>query len=254
MYENRELQEQARDQGGGATPRTVGGITPRSTSGVLLTPRGGVVTPHQQRRLSDIMAAAGMGARDGETVVSDVGVGEGYADFFAESIRAEDEALDAIEQAARSSSSRAESLYSTMQLQAAGLEEENEALAEKMEEMEREQNTLNTSLQEMTDKCLGLQRENSCLRDANRGLQELNHALEHDMHRENDDLKAEIALLQATSKAQRQELEMERTKMNQKMQQEKREALEEMQLSKSQVEKEIPKSQCILTEGCLTYQ
>jgi predicted RNase H-like nuclease (RuvC/YqgF family) len=182
------------------------------------------------------MVAAGIAARDGETVVSDVGAGEGYADFFAESLRAEDEALDAIEQAARSSSSRAESLYSTLQLQAAGLEEENEALAEKIAEMEREQHTFYSSLQEITDTCLGLERETAQLRDSNRGLQELNHALEHDMRRENDDLKAAIALLQATSKAQRQELEMERTKMNQKLQQEKRDALEEVQLSKSQVE------------------
>jgi len=210
----RELQEQGRDTGGGVP-------TPRGGSRSMVTPR--------RKRLSEMMVSAGVDARDDVMVESDIGAGQGFVDYFATSLRNEDAALRAIEDAATFNVSRADSIYSMVQLQAAGLQEDNEALSEKVSELQQDSELLRSDLQKMVQKSLALVQENSELRAANRGLENMANTLQMEMCRKGGGPIFELDLLQATTNAHKQELEMELTKMGQRLHQGKREAQESVQ-------------------------
>jgi len=213
----RELQEQGRDTGGGVP-------TPRGGSRSMATPR--------RKRLSEMMVSAGVDARDDVMVESDIGAGQGFVDYFATSLRNEDAALRAIEDAATSNVSRTDSIYSTVQLQAAGLQEDNKALSEKVSELQQDSELLRSDLHKMVQKSLALVQENSELRAANRGLENLANTLQMQMCRKGEGLMFELDLLKATTNAHKQELEMELTKMGQRLHQGKREVQESVQQQK----------------------
>jgi len=135
----RELQEQGRDHGSPIpTPRTVGAATPRSTTGGA------------NQRLSELLATAGVDVRDGEMVACDIGAGSGFVEFFEQTLRMEDQTLRDLESGAVTSAARAarDSLYSTVQIEAAGLQEDNDALTEKVAELQQSNDSLRARVQQ----------------------------------------------------------------------------------------------------------
>ena len=205
-HECRELQEQGRDHGPIPTPRKVGARTPRSTPGGA------------NKRL-ELLSTAGVDVRDGEMVAWDIGTGSGFVEFFEQTLHMEDQTLHDIESSAVTFAARGarDSLYSTVQIEAAGLQEDNDALTEKVAEVQQSNDSLRARLLQSEERNLEIERENARLQGANRELERLNDALHGQMYRESEDRKAEIALLQATAKAQKQEMELARTRLEQEL-------------------------------------
>ena len=224
---SRELQEQGRDRLRSGPP-----------SVQMVATDTGAGAAGQDQHLTDFMVAAGV---DPDFVSYHVRAGAGEGHFFLDTLRAQDAALLEIEESVLAGRhSTTSSLYSTVQLQAAGLEEENEALAEKVAGLEAQASALAAGLDEMSRKSALLEKENARLTHACRALEESNKAREDDFRRDADALQAEIDFMRAASRAQKQELEMERTRMEQKLHQGKKDAHDEVQqqrLHSSDIEK-----------------